>query len=336
MKKLALLSAIFLISCTSRLTASLPTGTPLEDLPFEENGLSYHDSYFYVSEDGENWEERSLVAQMASVPEVIQLEQTVGPFEPGTLLAYFVDGTTKHGQMDVELGMSYSTDNGFTWSDRIFVPVEGTEDGVVVADPSLVQLEDGSLRLYYYDFGRNKNPSPTNTDPHRFYSATSSDGLTFELEAVVYEEDSLITDPEVMAYGDQWLLFFPKVDEGSIKFSISDDPLSWEESDYIDDMQGIPGVYQVDEEIRLMGCSFNGGIDVWTSTDAQSYEQSFLTWVGACDPNPILMNDGTHGLIVKTFSETFQADQGTQMNQGPEDGMTPPPGEPYNPFPENE
>lgn len=311
MNKFILILAIFLVSCTTvqieapapaEEVLALPEGIPLEELETIENQLSSHKSEFLTSADGFEWSSPNLVAEMASVPELIRLDQAVGPFPEGALLAYFVDGTTPHGQSDHELGLVYSLDDGETWSDRVFVPITGLSSGMVVADPSLVQLEDGSLRLYYFDFGRNMRPDAPSSDPFRFYAAHSTTGLSFDQTAIVFESSTLITDPEVIQFGEEWLLFFPKVMEDKVYVVASTNSLHWSgEATEIPGMHGIPGAYVVDDAIHLFGCSPDWGIDLWTSDDASKFTRTQATNIRACDPSPILFPNGESGMMIKSF-----------------------------------
>jgi hypothetical protein len=190
---------------TSTTSTSTETGAPTE-------GVKNHELYFAVSEDGETWERTTdePILEMASVPNLLLLEQDVGDFEAGTLISHFVDASEMHDWGEERIGYITSEDNGETWSDRALITIEDLPEGLTGVDPCVVQLPDGRLRIYFFDFTANKNLlNGEDTDP-TFYSAISEDGLTFEFEGEVYSSTAaLITDPEVLWVKDRWLLYNP-------------------------------------------------------------------------------------------------------------------------------
>ena len=122
---------------------------PLSGSPY------WHDIRFITSKE-ENWNDGiNVIFEHGSVPDAIVLNKDVGDFKAGTLMTIFVYFEKEESEIE-EIGMLYSEDNGKTWSDIIILTIDGAE-GHVPVDPSIIQLEDGSLVLYYFDFSVMKN-----------------------------------------------------------------------------------------------------------------------------------------------------------------------------------
>lgn len=275
------------------------------------SGVQDHELYFAVSENGEDWEfsPDETILEMASVPNLLLLEEDVGDFEAGTLISHFVDASEMHDWGDERIGYISSEDNGETWSDRELITIEDKPEELTAVDPCVVQLSDGRLRLYFFDFSANKDLlAGEETDP-TFYSAVSEDGLTFEFEGEVYSSTAaLITDPEVLWYEDRWLMYNPvfetaesmQTGENSIQISESEDGTDFEYLTTID-FQGIPGVMEVDGEVSLFGCT-PGGITRVTSTDGIEFDldaEEVVLQAGGCDPDPVQLPDGSYAMMTK-------------------------------------
>lgn len=275
------------------------------------SGVQDHELYFAVSEDGDNWEvtTEETILEMASVPNLLLLKEDVGDFEAGTLISHFVDASEFHDWGDERIGYITSEDNGETWSDRELITIEGKPEELTAVDPCVVQLPDGRLRLYFFDFTANKNLLAGEATDPTFYSAISEDGLTFEFEGEVYSSTAaLITDPEVLWYEDRWLLYNPvfESDEGmqsgenKIHVSESTDGTDFEYLTTID-FQGIPGVMEEDGTVTLFGCS-RGGITRVTSTDGIEFDldnEEVVLSSGGCDPDPVQLPDGSYAMMIK-------------------------------------
>ncbi len=280
---------------------------PESELDVDENfELATHTVYFASSEDGEHWELREeSIAKYASVPALVSLPNDLGPFPAGTLLTYFVDGTQGHGDEDVELGLVYSLDEGVTWSDRLYASVSGAPSGSTVVDPSIVELEDGRLRLYYYDFP-NRLISPGELGEYEIHSAVSDDGLTFEYEQLVFVSETLITDPDVIEFDGAWYMYMMSHERVSMQVAISDDPLRFDETVKVND-NGIPGVIVVDEMVWLFSCGPDA-VRRLESSDGVSFdavdEQIVSVSPGVhCDPSVVERPSGGYAMVFKHIPE---------------------------------
>lgn len=286
-------------------TSSL--GTP--DSPTE--GVTDHELYFAVSEDGDKWEltTEETILEMASVPNLLLLEEDVGDFEAGTLISHFVDASEMHDWGEERIGYITSEDNGETWSGRELITIEDKPEELTAVDPCVVQLSDGRLRLYFFDFSANKNLLAGEATDPSFYSAISEDGVTFEFEGEVYSSTAaLITDPEVLWLDGRWLLYNPvfesaedmKSGGGSIQISESKDGTDFEYITSIDFM-GIPGVMEEAGTVSLFGCT-PGGITRVSSSDGVEFDLDNVDTVlqgGGCDPDPVQLSDGSYALMIK-------------------------------------
>jgi hypothetical protein len=268
-----------------------------DDLNVDERfELSSHTTYFATSPDGIAWTLREdPIAHYASVPELVALGRELGPFPPGALLSYFVDGTQDHGSEDVALGLVYSLDGGETWSNRLYTTMTGQPRNTVAVDPSLVQLEDGRLRLYYFDFSTKK-------DAYEIHTAVSEDGVNFTYEALAFVSPTRITDPDLAFFKDAWHMYTMSEARAGMQVAISGDPLSFDETVAVND-RGIPGVITVGEEIWLFSCGQNG-LTRLTSSDGITFtlaaERLLEVSPGVhCDPSPVQLEDGTFAMVFK-------------------------------------
>src|SRR3989339_1215505 len=172
----------------------------------------YRDSVWLArSSDGETWSlDDEVLIEHASVPNITRFETEVGDFEAGTLMIVYVDATqmATGGSGTERTGRYVSTDDGVTWEDIGLVTYVGAQDQVPV-DPNLVQLQDGTLRMYYYDISKGVGDvgSLEQKKQNRFYAADSTDGETFTVVGEVFVENA-ITDPEVVFYKDSFYLFY--------------------------------------------------------------------------------------------------------------------------------
>ncbi len=258
-------------------------------------GPYYHELFVATSTDGETWsvKDESFV-QHASVPDLVLLDQDVGDFNAGTLLTYFVDASDMPAGGQEEIGLMYSTDNGETWSEKEVITIVGSE-GQTPVDPSIVQLEDGSLRLYYFDLSTTRSSS----GEFVMYAAYSNDGKTFSVEQAVFTSTTLMTDPEVILFNDAWFMYFWM---GTIVVATASDGLNFA---YVDDtgLVGIPGAAVVNDEVYLYGCS--GSVIRATSSDGITFStEEKVIEMSLCDPAPVFLDDGSFVMIVKGVMET--------------------------------
>ena len=186
--------------------------------------------------------------------------------------------------------------------------MEGMPDDTIAVDPSLVVLDDGRVRLYYFDFAADPNmggPVPDDAPEFtgfQFHSAISENGIDFTYEGLVYTTDALATDPDVVEFNDEWYLYFMSQAAVSMMVARSDDHVEFSTAEKVNN-NGIPGLVVVGEEMWLFSCGAEG-ITRLTSEDGitfQEVDSSVLTVSNGvhCDPSPIQLEDGTYAMVFK-------------------------------------
>jgi len=280
-----------------------------------------HAVFFASSLNGEDWNiGETAIAMHGSVPELLVLDQAVGNLPAGTAMSYFVDTSPLADGLDEAVSFVTSVDDGETWSERTQIALD--EDYLPV-DPSVIQLEDGRLRLHFFDFTSSREVD-SNKD-HVFYSAISDDGINFEIEGESLVSETLMTDPEVILFEGEWFMYFAmhEGDNMGIWVATSDDGIIFEDPVKIDGISGIPGAMVVDGLVQLYGC--DGGIVMTTSENGIDFEELpeftvsdqigpngkpflegpsiFESDMFFCGPSPALLSDGKIGLVMKTIVE---------------------------------
>lgn len=177
----------------------------------DKGGPYFHKVYSSTSADGLNFVRGPLIADKASVPDVIRLES-------GRIILYAVDGAQRSYSGIMAM---VSDDNASTWNYGS-IHLQGPRGGFGGADPEAVILSDGRIRLYYVYFpGGPSPPPPGSGGMNRVMSALSSDGINFEEESGFRLEYPDGTDPDVVRIGDTWFLYLSQ-GEKDIGFSSSD------------------------------------------------------------------------------------------------------------------
>lgn len=229
--------------------------------------------YVATSPDGLTWSEGVLLAERASVPEVLYTSQ-------GVYWAYWVDFTEFTGPKTEKIGVARSAD-GVNWEKLGTVTFEGLGDMTPV-DPDVMELPDGRLRMYFYDIG---NPQ----GQHTIYSAVSSDGVHYEVEEGARITSDGIFDPNVIRLPDGRYRMY--LNHQDIISASSDDGLTFTLDDGVRVEKGsVPGAIVLsDGAIRLYACG--AGISVYRSTDGLNFtleKQSVISPAQGgmvCDPS---------------------------------------------------
>ncbi len=129
--------------------------------------------YRATSGDGSAFTKQGVALQtdatednFVSVPDLIYINST-------TLRMYFVASTTTS-----RVHTAASTDNGATWTREGQISISGGAIGGQVNDPDIIQLSNGTYRLFF-----TTPPANQSIGDLRIRSATSTDGRTFTLES---------------------------------------------------------------------------------------------------------------------------------------------------------
>lgn len=276
-----------------------------EEKSMPKDGPYVHAIYFATSQNGVNWDlVDSAVVEHASVPELVELNQNLGEYPQGTLLSYFVDASELTERGKEKIGLVSSIDGGKTWSEKKTIILSGEPEGLAPVDPSVFQLDNGQLRLYFFDImgglasGQGEAGKPqTGT----FYSALSADGENFIFEGEVFSATAA-TDPEVVFFNNQWLMYY--AGEGGIRLATSSNGQRFDEENSLR-LPGIPGAIVVDNQVFVYTCQ--RGVSYAISSDGKNFSEIKSTNGFAlpdqeltfCDGSPVVLSDGGFGMMMK-------------------------------------
>lgn len=209
------------------------------------------EAWIAFSDDSREWRVADgPVREHASVPDIVEVD--------GRLLVHFVDFSGRPGPGEEQISMVESTDGGESWSDPRRCRIEDKPNAGGAVDPSVVLLDDGRMRMYFFGSEMTQGDPASHAGPHHIYSAVSEDGVDWTCEEGSRYEQERITDPEVIRVGDEWLMF---VSEGSqTHLARSDDGLAFErDRDFSLRLGGVPGAVALpDGRVRIFACGREG------------------------------------------------------------------------------
>lgn len=243
-------------------------------------------TFVTYSADGVVWSTGVLLAESASVPEIIYTSK-------GEYWAYWVDFSESTSPNAEQIGVAFSTD-GKNWQKRGFATFAGGE-GMTPVDPDAFELDDGRLRMYFYDIADRTS--------HKFYSAVSSDGINFTVEPGIRFEADQIYDPNVVRLPDGRYRMY--INHTDIWSATSSDGLVFVKDDGERVSKGaVPGALVLpDGQVRLYVCQ--QGISLYTSSDGLVFDavaQGIIQAPGiVCDPSVAATPDGF--IMVYKFAE---------------------------------
>ena len=272
----------------------------------------YRDKITYAtSSDLVTWEDSGeILAEHSSVPGAV--------VKDGVIYVYFVD-VSENGVPE-KIGLITSSDKGQTWSDEQIAKISGTGQKVPV-DPDPVLLDDGRIRLYYFDINVDKTPG----EPFRIYSAVSDDGLNFrEEEGVRFEQDGTL-DPSVLADDDViWYLYTGDIENNQVYVATSSDGLNFVDPQIAYRDSAVPDIFKHGVDYYL----YTAGIEISKSTDPLSFppaQDIFTSSLGmvTADPSVIEVSEGNYLMFYK-FSEGTPGGQPVPGNEPPPETAPPP------------
>lgn len=247
----------------------------------------YHDKVsFATSSDLLNWKDsNTILAEHASVPDAV--------YKDGVIYVYFVDVTTDG--IPEQIGLIKSSDNGKTWGQRQIVKIEGLGDRVAV-DPAPFLLDDGRIRLYYFDISKTRKEGLQN---NAIYSAVSSDGVIFKQESDTRFKYPAIFDPCVIKVGDTWRMYVGTEDQ-KVLSTTSTDGLNFTYEGVALIEGAIPNVVYENETYYL----FTGGIDISSSKDGKTFTKLQSRFVVkdkmTADPGVVKLGPNSYLMVYKT------------------------------------
>lgn len=272
--------------------------TKTDDEDSEESSVLDDTTHITTSTDPNAFtDSTTTLFELASVPEIVLLSSSSAVGEAGDLLMYYVDFSEFEGAGDETIAMSRSTDNGATWSEPVNTVFTGQQNAGANVDPSVVQLSDGSLRLYFFGSEIVDKSTVESAGQNIIYSATSTDGINFTVEDGQRFGKENIMDPEVIYFNDQWIMYYSLGETSGIATSV--DGLTFDYTGSAWDGGGVPGAYvESNSLMRIYGCQ-GGVINAQASSDGITFVSGEVTenvlsasdYI-VCDPSPVLLPDG--------------------------------------------
>lgn len=168
-------------------------------------GIAGHQVMSASSPDGINWTRDPGIRMMrASVPAAINDADR-------RVLLYFVQPPTEPGKPET-VALAVSSD-GTQFAQESAFRIEGLST-LKAVDPSILQDEDGSFRLYYLASNHSGDPA-AGPNPHAIHMAVSADGVRFQETGLVFEYPDLV-DPDVFRAGNDYLMYMFAGSRGTI------------------------------------------------------------------------------------------------------------------------
>jgi hypothetical protein len=208
-----------------------------------------------TSADGLTWDAPTLLADKASVPEVMRTSK-------GIFWAYWVDFSQFTGMHQEKIGVAKSAD-GKAWEKLGMVNFSGLSN-LVPVDSDVIELPDGRLRMYFFNIAKE-------TRENSIHSAISSDGINFTLEPGIRYQQPGIFDPDVIRLKDGRYRMYLNND-GNVISATSNDGLNFnaDPGTRVQVRGSIPGsIVLADGTIRLYTCA--RGIAVYKSSDGLNF-----------------------------------------------------------------
>lgn len=252
--------------------------------------------YMTTSSDGLSFSGKTLVLERAGVPNLLKLQSGE------LILTYQYFSNTDAALFDI-IAYSVSKDSGHTWSDPAAIQFEdlpsARESRLKPMDPSLVQLEDGRLRLYF-TYHANGNEKPA------LYSATTQDSdisSAFTVnKTVALMVSANLLDPAVTFFNGKWHHYTWQDASDNNYHSVSDDGETFTMQDEISlEMDFLGQVISYQDRLRFYGTG-KGGVVSATSSDGYSWTKEAGTRVQGADPGVQQLDDGTFVMVYTSMN----------------------------------
>jgi len=262
-------------------------------IPTVESGGTpwFQDLYITRSDDGIQFSGGQLFIPHAGVG---HLMVTNG----GTLIATFQYFSYQHKALFDRIAYVTSDDQGQSWSSVRLVKIDLPMPGPTAVDPTLMQLADGSLRLFFTYHAHGEAFPQLHTA-----TADEIDGV-FNWDGKALETEQVVLDPAVVYFDDIWHHYTTSHDEeaGGINnnvHSISKDGLRFEQVDDIPLAISFLGdVIPVDGGLR-----FYGDNAVAFSADGYTWEIEEQNISLGNDPGVVQLADGNFLAIYTVHHE---------------------------------
>jgi hypothetical protein len=271
-----------------------PVPSWIKDDPMKENkGPWYQSLYMAVSQDGLNFTGQKMFIEHSGVANLILTSDN-------KLVATFQYFSFVNRDMFDVIAYAVSDDYGSTWSSVKTVEITGLGIGANPVDPTLVQLDDETFRLYftYYKHG--------DKYPQLFSARGDSIESEFISEGQQLITDNMVLDPAVVKFNGIWHHYTIKggaqlggePDDFINIHSISESGLDFKLVDDIKIDMGMLGDVIEDEG----GLRFYNGSESAFSDDGYNWIIDSGERVKGADPGISKLPDGSY-IIIYTAME---------------------------------
>jgi len=240
--------------------------------------------------------------QHASVPDVLELKKDSKAGKEGMLLLYFVDFSEVISPSSEGISLASSI-NGRVWSEKKKITLMGKLNRGAAVDPSVVELVDGRIRMYFFGSEIVEGDPAMASGNHKIYSAISEDGVHFQVEPGIRFQAPSITDPEVLRAGREWLMFLSEGTETLL--ARSKDGLNFKlDRTFCLNIGGVPGAVELaNGKVRIFACGQGGIVSALFTpgSDSPPVIEHGVCIDEAADPACVRRLNGTYYLIFKTM-----------------------------------
>lgn len=268
-------------------TAPVPSW--IKDFPMKEGeGPWYQSLYIAVSQDGLNFTGEKMFLPHSGVANLILTSDN-------RLVATFQYFSYINEDMFDVIAYTVSDDYGSTWSSVKPVNISGLGKGPNPVDPTLVQLDDETFRLYftYHKHG--------DKYPQLFSARGDSIESEFVGEGRQLKTDDMVLDPAVVKFNGIWHHYTIKggtqlsgtPDDSVSIHSISESGLNFKLVDDIELDMGMLGDVIEDEG----GLRFYNGPESAFSDDGYNWVMDSGERVKGADPGIARLPDGSYFII---------------------------------------
>ncbi len=276
-------------------SAQEPTQDPQDWYPTQKGPWDGHLA-LARSSDGLAFDGAETLFEQSGVPNLLKLD------DGSLVLTYQYFSKESQDAFDV-IAYSLSNDEGDTWSETAIVEFEGLPEPLDAAkkpmDPTLVQLEDGRLRLYFtYHAAGEKTAA--------LYVATAKNDdmtSTFEVkESPALQVDQNLLDPAVVFFDGTWHHYSWRMDSEANYHSTSEDGLTFTlQEDVTLPMDFLGQVIPYEEGLRFYGTGPQGVTSAF-SEDGFTWEIDQQGIVQGADPGVQKIEEGAYVMVYTSMN----------------------------------
>lgn len=251
--------------------------------------------YLTTSSDGLTFEEGTFVLEHAGVSNLLLTSS-------GQLILLYQFFSFEDKDMFDVIAYSISDDGGKTWSSPIAITFQALPEpviGKVPMDPTLVETEDGTLRLYFTYHAKGAKQAA-------LYSATAANGeITSPFvvkQTPALSVDGTLLDPAVVYFDGKWHHYSWRMETDDNYHSVSDDGVSFRLEDDINlSMDFLGQVIPFEDGVRFYGTG-KGGVLSAFSSDGYTWEMDARSRIQGADPGIQQLADGTYVMVYTSFN----------------------------------